>query len=99
VSISYPVFGIQMDKDHLPLLEDPNPERRCEISAGTGSANVALTEAIKILLNVSGREAEVRNAYLHQGVLNHRKQVTRIKDNAYYVEGLWITAPLFTLLV
>ncbi|MCF8581534.1 hypothetical protein L2X67_17125 [Enterobacter ludwigii] len=48
-----------MDKDHLPLLEDQNPVRRSEIFAGTGSAKVALTEAIKSLSNVSGREADV----------------------------------------
>jgi hypothetical protein len=47
-----------MDKDHLPLLEDQNPVRRSEIFAGTGSAKVALTEAIKSLSNVSGREAD-----------------------------------------
>lgn len=47
-----------MDKDHLPLLEDQNPVRRSEIFAGTGSAKVALTEAIKNLSNVSGREAD-----------------------------------------
>ncbi|WP_230319586.1 hypothetical protein, partial [Salmonella enterica] len=43
---------------HLPLLEDQNPVRRSEIFAGTGSAKVALTEAIKSLSNVSGREAD-----------------------------------------
>src|SRR5688572_4678389 len=48
-----------MDKDHLPLLEDQNPVRRSEIFADTGSAKVALTEAIKSLSNVSGREADV----------------------------------------
>ena len=48
-----------MDKDHLPLLEDQNPVRRSEIFAGTGSAKVALTEAIKSLSNVSGREADI----------------------------------------
>ena len=48
-----------MDKDHLSLLEDQNPVRRSEIFAGTGSAKVALTEAIKSLSNVSGREADV----------------------------------------
>ncbi|MCK6045129.1 hypothetical protein KMY63_24670, partial [Klebsiella pneumoniae] len=42
------------------LLEDQNPVRRSEILAGTGSATLALTEAIKSLSNVSGREAEVR---------------------------------------
>ncbi|MDM6727474.1 MULTISPECIES: hypothetical protein, partial [Klebsiella] len=46
---------------HLPLLEDQNPVRRSEIFAGTGSAKVALTEAIKSLSNVSGREADVEN--------------------------------------
>ncbi|MEN7462981.1 hypothetical protein, partial [Pantoea dispersa] len=44
---------------HLPLLEDQNPVRRSEILAGTGSAKVALTEAIKSLSNVSGREADI----------------------------------------
>ncbi|MEN7463343.1 hypothetical protein, partial [Pantoea dispersa] len=44
---------------HLPLLEDQNPVRRSEILAGTGSAKVALTEAIKSLSNVSGREAGI----------------------------------------
>ncbi|WP_213792177.1 hypothetical protein, partial [Klebsiella aerogenes] len=44
---------------HLPLLEDQNPVRRSEILAGTGSATLALTEAIKSLSNVSGREADV----------------------------------------
>ena len=34
--------------------------RRSEILAGTGSAKVALTEAIKSLSNVSGREADVK---------------------------------------
>jgi|UPI0005A15095 hypothetical protein len=48
-----------MDKDHLSLLEDQNPVRRSEIFAGSGSAKVALTEAIKSLSNVSGREADV----------------------------------------
>ena len=48
-----------MDKDHLPLQEDQNPVRRSEIFAGSGSAKVALTEAIKSLSNVSGREADV----------------------------------------
>ncbi|HBT4805297.1 TPA: hypothetical protein MB363_004934 [Klebsiella quasipneumoniae subsp. similipneumoniae] len=48
-----------MDTNHLPLLEDQNPLRRSEILAGTGSAKVALTEAIKSLSNVSGREADV----------------------------------------
>lgn len=48
-----------MDKDHLPLLEDQNLVRRSEILAGTGSAKVALTEAIKSLSHVSGREADV----------------------------------------
>ncbi|MFO4448328.1 hypothetical protein AAHC63_11830, partial [Klebsiella quasipneumoniae subsp. quasipneumoniae] len=43
----------------LPLLEDQNPVRRSEILAGTGSATLALTEAIKSLSNVSGREAEI----------------------------------------
>ena len=49
-----------MDKDHLSLLEDQNPVRRSEIFAGSGSAKVALTEAIKSLSNVSGREADMR---------------------------------------
>lgn len=49
-----------MDKDHLPLLEDQNPVRRSEILAGTGSATLALTEAIKSLSNVSGREADIQ---------------------------------------
>ena len=57
-SVSDPGSGIQMDKDNLPLLEDQNPVRRSEILAGTGSAKVALTEAIKSLSNVSGREAD-----------------------------------------
>ena len=48
-----------MDKDHLPLQEDQNPVRRSEIFAGSGSAKVALTEAIKSWSNVSGREADV----------------------------------------
>ena len=48
-----------MDKDHLPLLEDQNPVRRSEIFAGSRSATLALTEAIKSLSNVSGREADV----------------------------------------
>jgi len=48
-----------MDKDHLPLLEDQNPVRSSEILTGTGSAKVALTEAIKSLSNVSGREADI----------------------------------------
>ncbi|WP_218672273.1 hypothetical protein, partial [Salmonella enterica] len=41
-----------------------NPVRRSEIFAGTGSAKVALTEAIKSLSNVSGREAGILS--LHQ---------------------------------
>jgi hypothetical protein len=53
-----------MDKDHLPLLEDQNPVRRSEILADTGSAKVALTEAIKSLSNVSGREADIQAAIL-----------------------------------
>jgi len=48
-----------MDKDHLPLLEDQNPVRRSEIFAGTGRAKIALTDAVKNLSNVSGREADV----------------------------------------
>ena len=52
-----------MDKDHLPLLEDQNPVRRSEILAGTGSAEVALTEAIKSLSNVSGREADIASTW------------------------------------
>lgn len=48
-----------MDKDHLPLLEDQNPLRRSEIFAGSRSATLDLTEAIKSLSNVSGREADV----------------------------------------
>ena len=55
-----------MDKDHLPLLEDQNPVRRSEIFAGTGSAKVALTEAIKSLSNVSGREADVANTMAYK---------------------------------
>ncbi|WP_219928442.1 hypothetical protein, partial [Salmonella enterica] len=46
-----------------PLLEDQNPVRRSEIFAGTGSAKVALTEAIKSLSNVSGREADAPLLY------------------------------------
>ncbi|WP_194432924.1 hypothetical protein [Klebsiella pneumoniae] len=53
-----------MDKDHLSLLEDQNPVRRSEIFAGSGSAKVALTEAIKSLSNVSGREADIANSLL-----------------------------------
>ena len=48
-----------MDKDHLPLLEDQNPVRRSEIFAGTGSAKITLTGAVKSLSNVSGREADI----------------------------------------
>ncbi len=48
-----------MDKDHLPLLEDQKLVRRSEILAGTESAKVALTEAIKSLSNVSEREAGI----------------------------------------
>ncbi|MFO4448580.1 hypothetical protein AAHC63_13185, partial [Klebsiella quasipneumoniae subsp. quasipneumoniae] len=48
----------------LPLLEDQNPVRRSEILAGTGSATLALTEAIKSLSNVSGREADLMNSIL-----------------------------------
>jgi hypothetical protein len=58
-----PGSGIQMDKDHLPLLEDQNPVRRSEIFAGTGSAKIALTEAIKSLSNVSGREADILRVF------------------------------------
>ncbi|MGR7483797.1 hypothetical protein [Klebsiella aerogenes] len=47
-----------MDKDHLPLLEDQNPVRRSKIFAGTGSAKVVFTEAIKSLSNVSWLEAD-----------------------------------------
>ncbi|MEV9152749.1 hypothetical protein AB0129_25225, partial [Klebsiella pneumoniae] len=50
--------------DHLPLLEDQNPVRRSEILAGTGSATLALTEAIKSLSNVSGRDADIANNVL-----------------------------------
>ncbi|WP_374221738.1 hypothetical protein [Klebsiella quasivariicola] len=57
-----------MDKDHLPLLEDQNPLRRSEIFAGSRSATLALTEAIKSLSNVSGREAEV-------GICHNRRDV------------------------
>lgn len=50
---------IQMDKDHLPLLEDQNPVGWSKVFAGSRSATLAFTEAIKSLSNVSGREAEV----------------------------------------
>src|SRR5476649_1190347 len=58
-SIRDPGSGIQMDKDNLPLLEDQNPVRRSKIFAGSRGATLALTEVIKSLPNVSGREAEV----------------------------------------
>jgi hypothetical protein len=48
-----------MDTDNLPLLEDQNPVRRSKIFAGSRSATLALTEAIKSLSNVSGREADM----------------------------------------
>lgn len=48
-----------MDKDRLSLLEDQNPVRRSEISVGTGMSTLVLTEALKSLSNVSGREADV----------------------------------------
>ncbi|CNE00368.1 Uncharacterised protein [Yersinia pseudotuberculosis] len=51
--------GIQMDKDNLPLLEDQNPVRRSKIFAGSRSETLALTEVIKSLSNVSGREADI----------------------------------------
>lgn len=56
-----------MDKDNLPLLEDQNPVRRSEIFAGTRSAALALTEAIKSLSKVSGREAEVGTCFAADG--------------------------------
>lgn len=71
-----------MDKDHLPLLEDQNPVRRSEIFAGTGSAKVAFTEAIKSLSNVSGREADSESIRLP--VSDRRKNChacpQRVKD-------------------
>lgn len=48
-----------MDKDHLPLLEGQNLLWRSEIFAGSRSETLALTEAIKSLSNVSGREADI----------------------------------------
>jgi len=62
-----------MDKDHLPLLEDQTPLRRSEIFAGSRSATLALTEAIKSLSNVSGREADI--AYT---LLNYNKKTTTL---------------------
>ena len=64
----HPGSGIQMDKDHLPLLEDQNPVRRSEILSGTGRVKISLTNAVKSLSNVSGREADVTNIYMHQSV-------------------------------
>ena len=64
-SIRDPGSGIQMDKDHLPLLEDQNPLRRSEIFAGTRRAKFALAEAIKSLSNASGREGDVKGLKKH----------------------------------
>ena len=64
----HPGSSIQMDKDHLPLLEDQNPVRRSEILSGTGRVKISLTNAVKSLSNVSGREADVTNIYMHQSV-------------------------------
>lgn len=58
----HPGSSIQMDKDHLPLLEDQNPVRRSEILSGTGRVKISLTNAVKSLSNVSGREADVTNS-------------------------------------
>lgn len=67
-SINDPGSGFQMDKDHLSLLEDQNTLRQSEVFADTRSAKVVLTEAIKSLSNISGREADVSKT--HTGRLN-----------------------------
>jgi hypothetical protein len=46
----HPGSSIQMDKDHLPLLEDQNPVRRSEILSGTGRVKISLTNAVKKLV-------------------------------------------------
>ncbi|GAB2942235.1 hypothetical protein GCM10011328_09100 [Hafnia psychrotolerans] len=48
-----------MDPDNLLLLEEQNLLRRSKIFTGSQRTKFALTEAIKNLLNVSGREADL----------------------------------------
>lgn len=74
----HPGSSIQMDKDHLPLLEDQNPVRRSEILSGTGRVKISLTNAVKSLSNVSGREADVTNIYMHQSVGEQVKATTSV---------------------
>ncbi|HBU6366850.1 TPA: hypothetical protein MC503_003337 [Citrobacter freundii] len=76
-----------MDKDNLPLLEDQNPVRRSEILAGTGSAKVALTEAIKSLSNVSGREADVNALNEYRSCSAQYQDV--IKEPVSFWQPIW----------
>ena len=57
--------GLFKSLPDIPQLEDQNPLRRSEVFAGTRSATLTLTEAIKILSNVSGSEADVANITIY----------------------------------
>lgn len=72
-----------MDKDHLPLLEDQNPVRRSEKFAGTRSMKVVLTEDIKSLSNVSGREVgvTVEKFYTNDGIVHRRDNLLIVRLN------------------
>ncbi|MGM7917608.1 hypothetical protein, partial [Yersinia enterocolitica] len=60
--------------------EDQNPLRRSEIFAGSRSATLALTEAIKSLSNVSGREGDI--------YLSDSYKVIAIKRNPQRLSGV-----------
>jgi hypothetical protein len=69
-----PGSGIPMDKDHLPLLEDQNPQQRSEMFTGTGRAKFSLTEVIKKISSASGCEADIRLTFIHR-LKHNRKSV------------------------
>ena len=84
----HPGSGIQMDKDHLPLLEDQNPVRRSEILSGTGRVKISLTNAVKSLSNVSGREADVTNIYMHQSVGSRSRRLHQCSEGSHLIRVL-----------
>ena len=81
----HPGSSIQMDKDHLPLLEDQNPVRRSEILSGTGRVKISLTNAVKSLSNVSGREADVTNIYMHQSVGSRSRRLHQCSEGSHLI--------------
>ena len=84
----HPGSSIQMDKDHLPLLEDQNPVRRSEILSGTGRVKISLTNAVKSLSNVSGREADVTNIYMHQSVGSRSRRLHQCSEGSHLIRVL-----------